>query len=147
MLSSRGRNEHRRINCSAAKIVLAVRTYTEVCRVPVKASFRTPLHGVPRARPRKIQLSLEQIPERRHHRARRSIVRLIKAIDELQSRIGVVRGHKRRGRSRETHRCRPEKVRRYGPRVSDDRIALPVYILHTEARINQRLIRICCRSS
>src|SRR5271154_2217163 len=103
MLSASGRNEHWRVNRSTTKIVLAVGTYTEVCRVPVKACFRTPLHRVPRARPRKIQLSLEKIPKRRHPRARRSIERLIEAIDELQSRIAVVRRHKRRRRSRETH--------------------------------------------
>src|SRR6202047_262705 len=146
MLSTRRRNEHGRINCSTTKIVLAIGTYPEVCRVPVKACFHTPLHRVPRARPRKIQLSLEQIPERRHHRARRSIERLIEAIDELQSRISVVRRHKRRRRSREAHRRRPEKERRHSARVSDDPVPLPIHILDAKARIEQRLIWICCRS-
>ena len=63
MLSARRRNEHGRINRPTAKIVLAIGTDTEICRVPVKACFRTPLHRVSRCRPGKIQLSLEQIPE------------------------------------------------------------------------------------
>src|SRR5258706_4907311 len=105
------RNKTGKKRAPATKIVLATGTCTEVCRVPVEACFHTPLHCVPRARPRKIQLSLEQIPEPRHHRARSAIERLIQTIVELECRIGVVRGHKRRRRPCKTQRCRPEKAR------------------------------------
>src|SRR5258707_13484640 len=98
VLPRRKKNETGQISGPATKIVLAIGTCTEVCRVPVEACFHTPLHCVPRARPRKIQLSLEQIPEPRYHRAISPIERLIEAIDELQSRLGVVRSRKRRRR-------------------------------------------------
>jgi len=68
---------------------------------PGKACSTPHFTGVPRARPAKIPIVPGTNSRTRHHRARRSIERLIKAIDELQSRIGVVRRHKRRRRSRE----------------------------------------------
>src|SRR5258707_11264336 len=111
VLPRRKKNETGQISGPATKIVLATGTCTEVCRVPVEACFHTPLHCVPLACPRKIQLSLKQIPEPRNHRARSSVESLIEAIDELQTRIGVGRRHKRRRRPRETQRRRPEKTR------------------------------------
>src|SRR6185437_3695296 len=76
MLATGGWNEHWRIDGSAAEVVFSIRAGSEICRVTIQPGFYAPLPGVPRGGQRKVDLSVEQVPECRHHRPRRAIERL-----------------------------------------------------------------------
>ena len=140
------RNEDGRIDRASAEVVLTVWTGAEVGRVAIQAHFSADFENVACGRPGKVLSSLEEIAERRHHRARGGVECLVKAIGELERWIRVVRRGERRRRARDAQRRFPQKARRNGSRIGKDDVALPVHILHAEAGIDRRLIGIGRRS-
>src|ERR1700736_1685170 len=87
--------------CDAtAEVVLAVRTGTEVRRVPIQANLASGFQLVMAGREREALARLEQIAKRSLHRSCRSVERLEQSVIELQCSIGVIRRPERWRRAR-----------------------------------------------
>src|SRR5271155_1450957 len=80
-----------RICCSAAKVILAIRTNPEVGGVPVEAKFATKFPCMPPGCNGEILLSLKQVAKGCHHRSCGGVEGFKGTIGELQCWICPVR--------------------------------------------------------
>ena len=130
---------------AAAKIVFAVRTHPEIRGIAIDPDFHPGFERVIAPGIGKVLAALEEVTVGLHDRSGCRIEGLKDAVDELDSRIGVVEGWKAGSRARDAKGRFQGEARRTAARPRAHNVALAVDVFNAEGGIDGRLVRVGCR--